>query len=438
MRKIFFVGLFVCAGMLAFADPAEVYDVNFALASNGSTATASSGNAGAAIDGNNGTRWESAFSDPQTWTLNMGQPRIFNTIQILWEGAYAKSFMIEVSSDSTNWTTIGEIEDQELAGFPYLQTLEFDKTTAQYVRFTGTERGTNYGYSFWEFSVYLPGVSTLTTIELSVANGIAKIGEGVVLTTLAKDQNGKAMTVDLQYEITPADAGAVNGGKYIPAKVGTATVVAYSGDVRSKEVTVFGYSGSNLALSSNIETDNKVIAQSDYTPDGTNAFYAVDGNDGSVYQGSATNGTADDEASRTFDAWFVVDLGAFYNIDLVTIHFEGACSQAYHLDFSEDNSVWTTVYSYEGNYGINNHTDYLSTELTAKTKIRYVRFWSTKAATQWGMKIFELQVFGQEWSDSGSGLMEVPSAAKAQKVIEHGQLIIIKNGVRYTVTGVQK
>ena len=55
------------------AEPTEIYDVNFALASNGSSATASSGNAGAAIDGDEGTRWESSQTDDETWTLDMGQ-----------------------------------------------------------------------------------------------------------------------------------------------------------------------------------------------------------------------------------------------------------------------------------------------------------------------------------------------------------------------------
>ena len=64
------------------ATPTEVLDVNFALASNGSSAEATSGNAAAAIDNNTGTRWESASEDPQTWTLDLGQARIVNTIEI--------------------------------------------------------------------------------------------------------------------------------------------------------------------------------------------------------------------------------------------------------------------------------------------------------------------------------------------------------------------
>ena len=391
MRKIFFLVAFLSASIMSFAD--KVYDVNFALASEGSSATASSGNAALAIDGDNGTRWESAQTDDETWTLDMGQARTFSRIKINWEGAYAKEFTLSISNDGESWSNLYTETNLTQAGW---QTIDVDETTARYIQYHGTKRATGYGQSFWEFQVLLPGVSVLTKIELS-APAVAKVAEGVNLTARALDQNNTEMSVALSYEITPADAGAVVDGKYVPAKVGNASLVAKSGSVSSPAIEIFGYEGTNLALSTNIETDNKIIAQSDFAPNGTNAFFAVDGNDGSVYQGSATNGTAGTDEARTFDAWFVVDLGANYSIDLITIHFEGACAQDYHVDFSENNTDWVLGYNHIGTAGINGRTDMLSTKLDNNNKVRYVRFWSTKAATQYGMKIFEFQVFGREY-----------------------------------------
>ena len=325
----------------------------------------------------------------------MGQKRIFNTIKIKWEGAYCKEYTLSYSNDGDEWAPLYVETNLTQAGW---QTIEVDvNITARYIQYHGTKRATQWGQSFYEFQVLLPGVSTLTKIELS-APGVAKVGEGVALNVVAKDQNDAPMTVAIEYEITPAAAGAVVDGKYVPAKIGNASIVAKSGEVKSAAIEIFGYEGSNLALSTNIDTDNKVIAQSDFTPNGTNAFFAVDGNDGSVYQGSPTNGTAADDASRTFDAWFVVDLGDFYDIDLITIHFEGACSQNYHVDFSADNTAWALGYDYTSNPGINGRTDMLSAAvLDNYQKVRYVRFWSTKAGTEWGMKMFEFQVFGHAW-----------------------------------------
>ena len=315
MKKIYLL-LAILSSSLAVMATDEVYDVNFALASKGSSAVATSGNAALAIDGNEGTRWESATTDDETWTLDMGQVRTFNTIRIYWEGAFAKQFTISISTDSVTWADYYVETNLTQAGW---QTIYKDSSyTARYVKYHGTERATQWGQSFYEFQVML------------------------------------------------ADAPRVN-----------------------------------LALSTNILTDNKVIAQSAFAPNGTDAFHAVDGNAGSVWQGSATNGTAEDEASRTFDAWFVVDLRDFYTIDKICIQFEGACSQAYHIDFGVDTTNWNLGYNYVGNAGVNGHTDVITTALDNNQKVRYVRFWSTKAATQWGMKIFEFEVYGNDWVDSG-------------------------------------
>ena len=378
--------------------PTEIYDVNFALASNGSSAEATSGNANAAIDNNmeGGSRWESAQEDPQTWTLDLGQARIFNTLEIVWEGAYGKTFTVSVSDDKETWTPIWTVEGQELAGFPYTQTQTIDKTTARYIQFHGTARGTGYGYSFWEFRVYLAGVSTFTTLEAKPATNLSKVGEGNAITLTAKDQNGQLIATPdgVTYTITPADAGTITNNIYTPARIGLASIVATIGEVSAPAFEVLAYDGENVALSPDINA-SKIVAQSDFAPSGTDAWHAIDGDEGSVWQGSATNGTANDEAARTFDAWFVVDFGAYYDINLVSIQFEGACSQEYHVDFSADNATWNVAYNYVGNAGINRHTKIIyGNDLQNKTKVRYARFYSTKAATEWGMKMFEFKVFG--------------------------------------------
>lgn len=387
-------------------------NANIALASAGASATASApetGNvASNAIDGNTETRWETPASDPQWICVNFGARKKFNTVQLVHEGAYIKTYDIQISDDGENFTTIKHVSET-LSGFPYEQTIElgFDYA-AQYLRINGTERGSGYGYSLWELRAFYSGGSVLTSITLSAADTKALVGgEGVVLTATPKDQKGNPMEETVSYEITPAAAGHMSGNTYIPDQVGNASIVAYNGSIRSSAVQILGVTSANLALSTNIVTDNKIIAQSEFTPKGTDAFYAVDGNMGSVWQGSPTNGNVND--SREYDSWFVVDLGAFYNIDLVALHFEGACSQLYHIDFSENNSDWKLGYNLVGAEGINARNDYW-TDLDNNIKVRYVRFWSTKAATEWGMKLYEFEVYGTEWT---SGDEEAPVMVSA-------------------------
>ncbi len=400
MKKRYFlatlVAMTVFGAVTTTAVAADEYDVNFALASNGATATASSGTASSAIDGDDGSRWESAHGNDTEWfVVNLGQARTFNTIQIVWEGAYGSSFTIDYSTDAVEWNNFAIITDQTLAGFPYEQLLDVDEdVTAQYVRFTGVKRGTGYGYSFFEFRVINASSSVLTSLTATAASELAKLGEQVAITIVAKDQNGKTMDgVSVEYIVSPTDAGVVEDGKYKPAKAGLATITAKSGEITAAPISIFTYEGENVALSESID-NSKVIAQSDFAPSGTDAFHAVDANEGSAWQGCPTNTTTNDEAARTYDSWFVLDLGAFYNVNLVTITFEGACSQEYHLDFSADNANWNLAYNYVGVAGVNGHTDMLyGDNLKNSTSVRFVRFYSTKAATEWGMKIFDMKVF---------------------------------------------
>ncbi len=380
---------------------AQETDVNFALTSNGSSATASSGNAAAAIDDNKGSRWESEFSDPQWWVLDMGQSRTFNTIQIIWEGAYGKTFTISASADSTIFTPIVEITGQSLSGFPHTQTLEFKETTARYIRFDGRERGTGYGYSFFEFRVYKAGASVLQSLTVTPDNNVCRVGEFVNLAITAPDQNGKQMEVKPTYTIQPAGAGEVVDGKYYPKQKGKATITANVDDVVAPEFIVFGYEGENIAL-------NHFHSASGYEGNDT-PEKAVDGNDASMWVAHANTGTSAEE--RTYDAWYIIDLKNAYNLDLISIHFEGACSELYHLDVSKDNQNWDTVYNYVGNTNIWHHTDFWYDQPDKTKEVRYIRFFSTRASTQYGMKVYEIQTFGSLVPDT-----EKPAIQSAELV----------------------
>lgn len=435
--KHLFISFILCT--LTLSTFAQETDVNFALTANGATATATSGNPLLAMDDNIGTRWESEHKvDPQTFTIDLGQVRTFNTIQIVWEGAYAKDFTVSVSSDNAVWNQILKVEDQYIPT-QLTQTHLIDATTARYVQFQGTERALDYGYSFFEFRVYLSGVSKLTTLEAKPAANISKVGEDLAIDVTAKDQNGQIMTDagEVTYTILPEDAGTITNNVYTPAKVGSALIKVAIGEVEATPFEVFAYDGENAAASTSKE-NSKVIAQSDINPelDANNAYYAVDGNDATIWQG-CYNGEAGagDEAARTYDAWFTVDLGAYYDVNMVYILFEGACSQEYHVDFSEDNVAWTTTYTYEGAAAINAHARAIyGDDLKNASKVRYVRFWSTKAATQWGVKMYEFKVFGTYVQGTDLSSVSTPEN-DVLKVIDNSQLIIIRNGVKYDVSG---
>ena len=102
-----------------------------------------------ATDGNAGTRWSSAFSDPQWIQVDLGQSYTINRVILTWEAAFGRAYQIQTSNDGSAWTTIastttgdGGIDDLTVSG------------TGRYVRMNGTARATQFGYSLWEFQVY--------------------------------------------------------------------------------------------------------------------------------------------------------------------------------------------------------------------------------------------------------------------------------------------
>ena len=58
-----------------------------------------------ATDGNTGTRWSSAFSDPQWLQVDLGQTYNINHVTLNWEAAYGRAYQIQTSTDGTTWTT---------------------------------------------------------------------------------------------------------------------------------------------------------------------------------------------------------------------------------------------------------------------------------------------------------------------------------------------
>lgn len=155
------LGLVVILIVACFAaltpSPARAADQ---LLSQGRPATASSTESGsfpasAAVDGDTGTRWSSAFADPQWLRVDLGSTQQLTRVSLNWEAAYATGYQIQTSTDANSWTTVystttstGGTQNINITG------------SGRYVRVYGTARATPYGYSLWEFQVYGPGSTT--------------------------------------------------------------------------------------------------------------------------------------------------------------------------------------------------------------------------------------------------------------------------------------
>ena len=127
-----------------------------------STQSAEDYPASAATDGDPGSRWSSAFSDPQWLKVDLGSPQQICRVGISWEAAYAKSYKVQVSDNDSTWTTIFSTADGTGGDKAFAVS-----RTARYIRMYGTKRATQFGYSIFEFDVY----GLTTTAPLTGGNG---------------------------------------------------------------------------------------------------------------------------------------------------------------------------------------------------------------------------------------------------------------------------
>jgi F5/8 type C domain len=104
--------------------------------------------ASAAVDGNTGTRWSSAFADPQWLQVDLGSTKTVCRVGLNWEAAFGRSFQVQLSTDATNWTNVYSTT----TGAGGTQSLDVSGS-GRYVRVYGTARATGYGYSLWELTV---------------------------------------------------------------------------------------------------------------------------------------------------------------------------------------------------------------------------------------------------------------------------------------------
>ncbi|MEU4096255.1 discoidin domain-containing protein [Streptomyces sp. NPDC026673] len=258
--------------------PAHAAACGTGNAAQGRPATASSAENGSftapnAVDGNAGTRWSSAFSDPQWIQVDLGSSQTVCEVVLSWEAAYAKAYQIQLSANGTDWTTVastttgaGGTETRAVSG------------TGRYVRVHGTARATGYGYSLWELAVH-------TATDGPVIPGGGDLGPNV----LVFDPSTPGIQATLDQVFQQQESAQFGTGRYallfkpgtynnINANIGFYTSIAglglspddttFNGDVtvdagwfNGNATQNFWRSAENLALNPVSGTDRWAVAQ---------------------------------------------------------------------------------------------------------------------------------------------------------------------------------
>lgn len=106
-----------------------------------------------AVDANSSTRYASEKKDDAYFYVDLGSVEKVGKVVIDWEAAYAAEYQILLSLDASHWTVAAKVTNnrQTVDEIVFPRFLE-----AQFVKFQGVKRGTEYGYSFYSFEVYGP------------------------------------------------------------------------------------------------------------------------------------------------------------------------------------------------------------------------------------------------------------------------------------------
>ena len=130
------------------------------------------------------------------------------------------------------------------------------------------------------------------------------------------------------------------------------------------------------------------------------ATSAVDGDPGTRWSSLAAD-----------PQWLQVDLGGSHTLNQVVLQWEAAYARAFTIQASADGNQWSTVYSTTAGAG---GTQTLAISGTG----RYVRLNTTQRATQWGVSLWEFQVFGdgtaQVCGTANAALRQPASASSVQ------------------------
>ncbi|MBT2478824.1 family 20 glycosylhydrolase [Streptomyces sp. ISL-94] len=241
--------------------------------------------AASATDGDPGTRWSSAYSDPQWLQVDLGSTQSISRVVLRWEAAYGKSFQIQLSDDAATWRTVYSTT----TGTGGVQDLTGLTGSGRHLRVHGTQRGTSYGYSLYEVEAYggqLSGTRTLTAAGKALDDPASSTTSGTQLITWAP--HGGA---NQQWQLTLNSDGAytlVNGSSKLCADVvggstaaGAAMVQATctGGDSQRWKITGAGSGPGGYAV-----TNKKSALQLSTASGADGALVTQQPADGSTYQ----------------------------------------------------------------------------------------------------------------------------------------------------------
>lgn len=243
-----------------------------------------------AVDGNPRTRWSGQATDPQWLAVDFGETRSFDTVRLGWETAYAKSYLVEVSTDNVAWKIVGTVLNSDGG----VDVINVGSQAARYLKIYGLSRGTSWGYSLYEVEAYADespliepllgnypeGIATAgldVMTEISAIRGSIQANKGKIL----KDPNGNMVIARDKWIAYDYD----NRPKKVVTEDGTVTEFTYdhAGDRVSQKVYAPGSSTPTVSTYIGTVYEEKGAERIKYIYAGTQRVAQISSTQGTSY-----------------------------------------------------------------------------------------------------------------------------------------------------------
>ena len=364
--------------------------------------------AGASIDGNNGSRWEpNAGQDPENvwYYVDLGYEYDIKAVGLIWNNAYASDYTLYTATEKVGeepaWVELVNIKEM-LGSNDEIETKDEDgnvtgtrtewvnraegvtstyvlpqTTKARYVKIQ-VNKNEVWGASFYEFMVDAEEVeSTPIVTSVSLRTNTQKVlaGDAVNFTAEVRDQLNRIMdNADVTLN-TDGAAAHVEGMTVIPDAKGTVSVTATCGAITSEAVS-FEVVGDNAEYISGtgISCDEN----------SNNAANAYDNNNG-------TEWTVTGEGEGEHEHWFMVELSGLYDLNLVTLNWEGANANIIEIQAGETAETLAKIGEVNVDPVVAGRMDYVAVD--AKN-VKYLKVITKNNATGYGLRLFDCRAYG--------------------------------------------
>lgn len=358
---------------------------------------------GAANDGNYGTRHTTyTCHAPNAWLLvDLGSTQLVKNVRLYWEVACSDDYEIQFSMDGNRFYTVYHQTTEPVnGGSPVPPAGKQDHILTnvlptRYIKLVSNHYtgGRDY-WSIWELEVYGEGDcyepdNTLPTMVS--ATPTASTESSITLTVSATDDETDPVWL---YEID-GNIYCANEGQIIIDGLTNCTNYSWevyaidnSGNRSTNYVTTVSAQTTSISSTTNRALLKSVTAGYEALP----ATYAVDGA-GVINANDQTRWGTQGRPSIDND-WIQVDLGEPIYIDHIKIQWEQARPQQYQILLSLNGIDWQTwQYNVAPHWeDAGNHA--YETYNMSGAAARYIKVQSQVNATDWGISIWEFEVYG--------------------------------------------